>query len=484
MLIYTSLGNDANRLENISPINVIVGRNGSGKSRFFRALSSNLAASQDYLVRYISPERGGTFKRQSGVEDAMRTQPNYLRDSRQRNQVENFKTGSAVLLRQLEHEWMYAMQHDVDRRAGEATFQTEQLDKINALLTGIELVQKRDEIAIQTKDGLAVSSDDISSGESEAIALATEFLFFILSVNVAKFNVFLLDEPDVHLHPDLQSRLSKFIVAELAALNDEAASRTAVCIATHSTAMIAGLALSDACSVGTKYFTSTVVARRPIADQLRKVAPFFAHPLSQSLSNDVLLIVEGEDDERIWQQAGRTAEGRIKLYPCVASTVTQQTELERFCADWLGALYDNPIALSLRDGDGKIEALDPVGPVLRFRLACYEMENLLLTEDALLRMGSTWEAFLAAANQWVGGHPGDERAVILAEIIKDRGAGRHIKIKSVRELICKLCGSQKHWTLVLGQCLGTHGPVVEVLPHTIADYVGRAALTQLLSPRP
>ncbi|MFZ5500605.1 MAG: hypothetical protein ACOY58_01655, partial [Candidatus Micrarchaeota archaeon] len=56
---------------------------------------------------------------------------------------------------------------------------------------------------------------------------------------------------------------------------------------------------------------------RAISDLYRKILPVFgAHPLSNVFNRAPILLVEGEDDERIWQQAVRTARGRLKLFPC------------------------------------------------------------------------------------------------------------------------------------------------------------------------
>jgi predicted ATP-dependent endonuclease of OLD family len=57
---------------------------------------------------------------------------------------------------------------------------------------------------IFNKDGSEVSEDQVSSGEAELIALAIEVLVF--SRDSRSNRVLLLDEPDVHLHPDLQQR--------------------------------------------------------------------------------------------------------------------------------------------------------------------------------------------------------------------------------------------------------------------------------------
>lgn len=151
-------------------------------------------------------------------------------------------------------------------------------------------------------------------------------------------------------------------------------------------------------SIGTKNFEVNTVELKPASTELRKIAPFFGHPLPLSLSDDAPLILEGEDDERVWQQAARTSQGQIKVFPVLAGSVDQQGELEIFCINLLSTLYDNPVAFSLRDGDGIVE--QPLGhrpPLARYRLQCYAIENALLTDSCIGVMGTTWEVVVGQA---------------------------------------------------------------------------------------
>jgi hypothetical protein len=303
-------------------------------------------------------------------------------------------------------------------------------------------------------DGQIISPDQISSGESEAVALATEILYFFDTIDPAKFNVLLLDEPDVHLHPDLQARLGKLIIAMLEEFKDNA-NCIAVCLSTHSSPLVCSLADSQYVSIGTKSFAVDIVDLKPTSTELRKVAPFFGHPLSLSLSEDAALILEGEDDERVWQQAARTSQGQIKVFPVLAGSVDQQGELETFCVNLLGTLYDNPVAFSLRDGDGVVDQpLEHRLPIKRYRLQCYAIENALLTDPCLPEMGTTWEGFCAAATKWVAENPEHSDKTCIMELVESHDRLRHNKIKKIRQLICAVLGCKKPWEVVVGQALG------------------------------
>src|SRR5690606_7764680 len=118
-------------------------------------------------------------------------------------------------------------------------------------------------------DNRVISPDAISSGESEAVALASEILYFFDTIDPAKFNVLLLDEPDVHLHPDLQARLGKLIIAMLDEFRQHSDS-IAVCLSTHSSPLVCSLADSNYVSIGTKSFAVETVELNPTSAQLRK----------------------------------------------------------------------------------------------------------------------------------------------------------------------------------------------------------------------
>jgi hypothetical protein len=315
-------------LINIAALNIIAGRNGSGKSRFLRGLSSlrTQAPKDPFFVRYISPERAGLFQFEPTIEQNLRHDKNWVETDRNANQSGNFKQASAYRLRELQLRYYARMEGDPAIRLDMTrTFVTEQLSKIDGMLSNVYV--DRDEVQqfiFKAIDGDAVvSTGDLSSGESEVMALSAEVLHFFAQCKADRTNLLLLDEPDVHLHPDLQARFARFLTNEIEALPTDLRDNTIVCVATHSTPLICALSRYSDSAIGTKNFTSSDVTLHPVADQLRKVAPFFGHPLSQCITDDMLLILEGEDDERVWQQAGRTSQGRLKVFPALVRAVTK-----------------------------------------------------------------------------------------------------------------------------------------------------------------
>jgi hypothetical protein len=469
-------------LTNLKNINVIMGRNGAGKSRFLRDIEETTSQNEQlYYVRYVSPERAGSFKRDGNVLTNMSNNPNWLRQTRANNQADNFKAASAMLFREAEIIYLRRLAKSPEIRMDpRRNFKTDRLSKVNQLLTNIALEMGATDFEFRSlADGRTISPQQISSGESEAVALAAEILYFFDTIDPTKFNVLLLDEPDVHLHPDLQARLGKLIIAMLDEFKNDVDS-IAVCISTHSSPLVCSLASSAYVSIGTKSFAVDTVELKPASAKLRNVAPFFGHPLSLSLSDDAALILEGEDDERVWQQAARTSQGRIKVFPVLAGSVDQQGELETFCGALLGTLYDDPVAFSLRDGDGVVDQpLEHHLPIKRYRLQCYAIENALLTDPCLVVMGTTWDGLAAAAIKWVEDNPQHPDKALVEQLAKSDDRLRHTKIKKIRQLVCGILGCKKPWEVVVGQAVGAL-TIDDLATNMLVDFLGAAMIRDII----
>lgn len=466
-------------LAKLNQISIILGRNGSGKSRFLRELDKLMREKNEYNVRYVTPERAGSFQRDGNVETNVVSNPNWESEVRRKNQTSNFKQMSHLHLREAEIAYLRGLQ-GTDAR--ERSFQAECLDPISRLLSNVSILQFGGDFQFLSANGEQVGPEQLSSGESEAIAVAAEILSFFRSIDYKRLNVLLLDEPDVHQHPDLQARFGHYLLNQIESLVDEARRNVLVIIATHSTSLVCALGASERTSIGNKDFDSRTVKFAPLAERVRDFAPFFGHPLSLSLSQDPMLILEGEDDERVWQQAARSSNGRIKLFPVLARSKDQQTQLERLCGPMLEAVYDHPVAYSLRDGDGKVEQLDPVGPVTRFRLQCYEIENTLVTTECLSRLGLSWEGFQARAGEWLAAHADRDEAVLLQELVTSADRLRHKKIKALRNIILGIAKCEKQWEVVVGQALASviGGTVTPQDPYALLGFIGEQPARALL----
>lgn len=456
-------------------INIIIGRNGAGKSRFLRTINNDVKDDERYRAIYVSPERGGIFVHDANLEQSLINE-NWSYNVRNANQAEGFRKISAIYLKELELFWLRSVESKLALRTDlQRTFETEYLDKINDLLINIRILRDptKGSFSFETYDGTVVSPSDLSSGESEAVTLATEILRFFSMLNLQRKNILMLDEPDVHLHPDLQARLGRFIIGLTDGLSPEERNATLVVIATHSTALTASLSAYIQTKIAVKVFDNNNVIAKDIDAQIRKTAAFFAHPLSQVIAQDPILIIEGEDDSRVLQQAARSSQGRIKIFPCVAESVTHMATLETFCNEILGAMYDHPIGYSIRDGDGQRGTLTDAGCIKRFRLQCYAIENLLLSDEGLAKMNSNWQDFQTRAQQWCinRNNPTDNQIILLQQIINSPDRCRDVKIKDVRTLICAILHVNKPWEVLLGQCIAA-------LPNPLPAQIGATSLIE------
>lgn len=76
-------------LKNTARINIILGKNGCGKSLLLKKLEQDLGNKRNEvgMVRYISPERGGELSYQSGVQDAIENDKMWLQNQRRNTKI-------------------------------------------------------------------------------------------------------------------------------------------------------------------------------------------------------------------------------------------------------------------------------------------------------------------------------------------------------------------------------------------------------------
>ena len=305
-------------LVNNAKFTILLGKNGAGKSTLLREIDS----ADQFNTKYISPERGGTLKYDPGVDQNMSNNENWIINDRRKNRTEQFRQQSTAQFRNLEVMVLREIEKDLEKRNDHNyTFDTT-LDHINTLLPKITLKRADRGFEISNAQDQKVSEDNISSGESELIALSIEVLVF--SRLNQENRVLLLDEPDVHLHPDLQHKFIEFV--EKIAVDYD----FRVVIATHSTAIVgafsdgADLQIVPITDKGQKDFS--FFKYDPICHEILPV--FGAHPLSSHFNRIPILLVEGEDDKRVFEQIMRTSEGQIRFSPSVVGTVDEMNKWE------------------------------------------------------------------------------------------------------------------------------------------------------------
>ncbi|WP_162178909.1 AAA family ATPase [Thioclava atlantica] len=472
------LGN-GNSIAGYRKINVILGKNGSGKSTLLRLMDSRLSG-KDACIRYITPERGGELTYDGNIETNRSHNPNWMTNTRRKNRWEQFRQSSVAEFRNLETLVLRSIERDSKLRATDFKFDAE-VDRINEVLERVSLVRADTAgFDIALKDGgNTIKAADLSSGESELISLAVEVLYFAYLCKQEKYrdqdNWLLLDEPDVHLHPDLQYRLMQLLVNSTRDANGR------IAIATHSTSILSGLcSLSEDVRVGLKHFGPNALEFRSVDDAMRSVLPMFgAHPLSNVFNEKPPLILEGEDDERIWQAAVRRSNGRISVYPCVASDIQSMNQYEVAARDLIESVYDDARAFSLRDRDSDPYEIDDMGPIIRMRLNCRNAENLIVTDDVLAELGTDWTSLRGTLEKWISDNP-DHSRFAAASAFRDSGWKRqNFQLKELRMLLVGLTGSNKPWEVAVGQAIAKLPENRFNGGHSLREYLGTKAVREL-----
>lgn len=463
-------------LSNLGGMNVILGKNGCGKSTLLKTLDSSLEADEAYSkVQYITPERGGALIYDSSVEQNTNSSPEWLNQSRRVNQFQLFKNQTVIQYRVLETQVLREFERAHEAGETPKGF-NDTVDLINSLLDNVQIDRGSGPIfTIRNKaSGAYLAATEISSGESELISLAIECLVFFANVTVGSSNVLLLDEPDVHLHPDLQARFMRFL--------QELMSRTpfTVIMATHSTAMLGGSSDGADCSVALMRAGETALHFEPVGSVYRAILPVFgAHPLSNVFNETPILIVEGGDDVRIWQQAIRTSSGSIRLFPVECGGLPYMSEYEGHVKRVADAVYDQPRAFSLRDRDDNPEQIDDLPPLTRLRLSCRAAENMLLCDEVLAVAGTTWAEVQRKIEEWIVAGISHPRRTQIEKFRNDGYQRKDGDLKELRMiLVGEMIASTKPWEVLVGQAIGNlrlgNGP------NSLRHYLGEKTVSSLL----
>lgn len=470
------------KLDGLTSINILLGKNGAGKSSVLRECSERFIAG--YLIKYITPQRGGTLIYQAGIEQDIRNNAGFLEFTRNKNNENSFKSQTIVQFKRLRDasRLAYEKDHEELKNKVRASGDVRLLDaselakplnsyisKINNLLDQIYVEENEDYFNIKQKNTDAIlSPENISSGESEIICLAIECICCVV-LNFDKGVLLLLDEPDVHLHPDLQVRFIKFLIELINEFTN-----TQVIIATHSTAILSALseypnsAIAYLEGVQNSTSKSTGVAAREktikfnrIIPEFNNVLPIFgAHPLTAVYAETPVWLVEGEDDVRIWQQVVRSSNNKLRIYPVECGSVDRIKNYERIVRQMLLAIYDDTArGFSLRDGDNinnSSEINDDL-PLIRNRLKCYGPENCILSDDILAEYSITWEKVLQRIKKWLEDNISAQHEKPCIELKKFEESGfnrKNFKIKDSRNVLASFIFT-KPWEIAVGQAIST-----------------------------
>jgi predicted ATPase len=441
---------DGYSLKNLNNINIVLGKNGCGKSIMLRSVNKKVSTEPGVYGKsvYITPERGGFLIVDSGVEQRITNDDNWLLGQRSENQSNSFRQQSIAQYKKLRLLILQEIDEKEEVRAMKDYHFSSYIDKINSLLDNIEI--KTSDITFKIyKKGTAdeLRANQISSGESELICLAIECLLFSKECVLEKENILFLDEPDVHLHPDIQFRLISFL-RDLVLQT-----KFKILIATHSTAILGALQCFPDTHLAFMLLNQRTLEFSSISNVYRKILPVFgAHPLSNVFNEVPPLLVDGEDDERIWQQAVRSSDQKIKIYPCSVEGCGNMNDFEQEAQKIMSAVYDKAICYSLRDRDeSPDEEIDDLSSIVRMKLSCRNAENLLLSDEVLNSLDLDWIKAKSLIDKWLERN-NDHHYFDIMEKFKNDGYDRkNYNLKEIRNILVGIMGSNKPWEVIVGK---------------------------------
>lgn len=463
------LGGGSWELKGLTGITVVLGRNGSGKSQLLRSLRDRAPTSSHYVV----PERTGEISFEAGLIIEVGNP-----QSRRNRSIGNFSSN-------YRQEVVTRIQAYYTKRG------TKKVDAIKHdpedLLQALSIVLPDFTVRVKgespfyellrIKDGSSVTSvSELSSGESQLLSLGMDILTIVgmWELDLTETRVLLLDEPDAHIHPDLQIKFADF----LCHVQREYAVQ--IIVATHSTTLLSALGqfANEQLSVLYLNYEQHILTAEPFNAITRELSALLGgHLLMGPLFAAPVLLVEGDDDYRVWLQVARAGSIRLCVMPCNGDEIKRyQRTLEKMFA----ALSEsaNLRGIALIDGDKPLPTPQNSNPqdYVRFtRLECHETENMYITDEMLKELGhESWDAALSKIIETADKY-GNKADLLRALTGKDR---KIADIKLIVSEIAEILDPQNLlWSVRLGKFIGREKPTGQ-----LAEFIGENTM-QLLWPQ-
>jgi len=439
------LGGNIWKLQKLTPITIVLGRNGSGKSQLLRGIrDKNLDTNY-----YCAPERAGQTS--FNIKYSQQEMDNKERAS--------FSQGnSAPEYRQRIISRIHAFVSKIGNLDGVVEpkkIRSKVEEPINQLLSDFkfEITSGNIPYSLTRKSGEdeTNTSERLSSGETQVFTLALDLVLLCEMWKLDKVDgLILIDEPDLHLHPELQQKFAEFI----SKLIDEYSYRTI--IATHSTTFLAALGHFG----GNK--TSIIYLKKSenfVAVKFDKYLKTLANCLGGNalmgpLFGFPILLVEGDDELRIWSEVPRHNEVMLSVISCGGDEIKQYQKTLETLFSSLSDSPGEPRGYALLDGDKDIPQVDQE-QIKFLKLSCHETENLYLPTEVLASMNLDWDK--ACKKVIENCENRGQKTSILKRIREtDPKTGDFKSI--INELSWILDDKQVHWTLRIGQVLGKGKP--------------------------
>ena len=459
------LGGEKWSLKKLNHINVLLGRNGSGKSLLLRGLRDG----QMEIAHYVVPERTGEISFEAGLMLDM-LNPTGRRNQSASNFSSNYRQQVVTRIQ------AYYTRRGT-KKISEIKHDPEELLQSLGLILPDFLVSVKAETPFYSlerlKDGAKVTTvSDLSSGESQLLSIGFDILTMVgvWDLDAQAERLLLIDEPDAHIHPDLQVKFADFLCEVQQKYNVQ------VIVATHSTTLMAALGQFGGDSVSLFFMESE--RSDLVGEHFNRVtkeisAILGGHLIMGPLFSMPIMLVEGDDDYRVWLQVARSGVD-ICVLPCNGEEIRRyQRLLERV----LSALSENPKTrgIALRDGDKPLPRRSPQSPqnyIPYMRLNCHETENLYMTDEVLALIGYETREDAYNKVQAEAKNFGAKKDLLrrIGELDPQTGDFKEI-VACIAEI---LDPKRVLWSVRLGQILGKGRPVgmlSEFLGESLVNYI-------------
>lgn len=459
-------------LKNLTDITVLFGKNGSGKSQLLRGIrTENLNG-----FHYIPPQRAGNIANNQNFAIAQ-FDPAKRSNTRDSNIAEHFHSEAVSRIQTVMTK--LGSHRDGSINPDDTYKKIEQF--MQALLPGFQfniidapLYHSLNRVS----DGKPVGNvAHLSSGEAALFGLALDLLTIctMWQLEAQPERILLMDEPDTHLHPDLQQHLGQFLIK---LINEY---QIQIIMATHSTTLLSALGYHGGEKTSVIYLNhaSPRQTTNPFDEKLQELSSCLGgHILMGPLFGAPLILVEGDDDYKIWSHIPRYHRIKLATIPCKGATEVKkfQQTLENLFGSLCSAT-SKPIGYALLDGDQTLPSVDdlkyPQKYIKFLKLSCHESENLFLSLEVLgfLQFQSWDEAKLRIKSQ-SSNYP--SKKSILDNCDKwDRKKGNEVK-QVIYELSEILDAKKVSWTIRVAQCIGKGIPTGE-----LADFLGQEVISSI-----
>lgn len=438
-------------MKGLKPVTLIMGKNGSGKTTLVDHIRDKLnnaiippddsivvsGQETDDVVEVnvdkITAERGGEYQYNGNISTAL-INPQDLFNRRRGSVAREFRQEVASRYDRL----MSHISHNDDAQEERPA---EKVEKIVSLLNN--LVPSKYEVEKEVsgfrikergEGGNVIPFNSLSSGEIEMFTLGLECMIVANwkhNVEGRPLKVLLIDEPDVHIHPDLQSKFLKFLLE----LSNEYSLQIFAC--THSTVLVASLPEDAEASIIWMDGNDEELIARPKRKSINELSALLGgNMVMQVFLNHKIVLVEGDDELAVFNQAIKSSNGSFLAYVNKCEGKDEMRKIEGGVGKIMSTLYDDeensPVLVSIRDRDGEESEIENRPFVQRYRLACHELENLILSREFLAKYEKSLEEI---------SFEGDPMSVD----IKD----------DLRDLLQQITGrSDINWQLELGKIIG------------------------------